>query len=70
MTPTPIRVLRGTPTPEELAACILVLQALASSHAPDPPPGPPPAIWPRPTSPLAAPAAAWSAGRAGAWRAP
>ncbi|MFI6207675.1 acyl-CoA carboxylase subunit epsilon [Streptomyces sp. NPDC051041] len=73
MSAAPIKVLRGAPTPEELAACVLVLQALATTRpqsAEPLPDTPPRAMWPRPTAPLAAPAAAWSSGRAGAWRAP
>ncbi|MFF0748921.1 acyl-CoA carboxylase subunit epsilon [Streptomyces sp. NPDC004267] len=65
---SPIRVLRGAPTPEELAACVLVLQSLAARRDEPAPTAPPTACWPRPAAPLAAPAAAWSAGRAGTWR--
>ncbi|MFG2332141.1 acyl-CoA carboxylase epsilon subunit [Streptomyces sp. NPDC048604] len=69
---TEIRVLRGAPTPEELAACVLVLQALAAGRAADrtTPGGPPTAVWPRTAAPLATPAPSWwASGRAGAWRA-
>ncbi|WP_418957185.1 acyl-CoA carboxylase epsilon subunit [Streptomyces tritici] len=68
---TAIRVLRGTPTPEELAACVLVLQALTTNRPPDPsgPGGPPEAPWPRAAGPLTAPAPSWSSTGAPAWRA-
>ncbi|MFI8520730.1 acyl-CoA carboxylase epsilon subunit [Streptomyces sp. NPDC085481] len=66
MTTPAIRILRGTPAPEELAALLLVLQALTATPAPQPPPPTPP--WPTPTTPLTAPPTSWSARRPRAWR--
>ncbi|WP_406861060.1 acyl-CoA carboxylase subunit epsilon [Streptomyces sp. HUAS MG47] len=69
---TAIRVVRGAPTPEELAACVLVLQSLAAARATGHtgPVDPPTAVWPRTAARPATPAPSWSSlGRAGAWRA-
>ncbi|WP_149824351.1 acyl-CoA carboxylase subunit epsilon [Streptomyces tailanensis] len=65
-----VRVVRGVPRAEELAALIMVLRAL-SEYNPDPAAGPPPpsaAPWPRPAAPLTAPAPAWSTRHRPTWR--
>ncbi|MGW4200396.1 acyl-CoA carboxylase epsilon subunit [Streptomyces sp. NPDC004726] len=69
--PRTVRVVRGAPRQEELAALVLVLHALAARPpGPDPagqvPAGPAP--WPRPATVLAAPTPAWSARGTPAWR--
>ncbi|MEU8523382.1 acyl-CoA carboxylase epsilon subunit [Streptomyces sp. NBC_01216] len=66
-----IRVLRGAPTPEELAACVLVLQTLVARRGgagPGDGGGPSAAGWPRAAEPLAVPAPSWSSRRPPAWR--
>ncbi|MGA4997326.1 acyl-CoA carboxylase subunit epsilon [Streptomyces arboris] len=71
MSALPIKVVRGEPTLEELAACVLVLRsrtAALAAHSMAVPDGPEPSTWQRPTTPLTAPAASWSSGRAGSWR--
>ncbi|WP_105973308.1 acyl-CoA carboxylase epsilon subunit [Streptomyces geranii] len=70
MTPATVRVLRGTPGAEELAALLLALHAVTTS-TPTPPKGPPPpsaAPWARAGVPLRGPVPAWSGGWGVAWQ--
>ncbi|WP_329277681.1 acyl-CoA carboxylase epsilon subunit [Streptomyces sp. NBC_01451] len=63
-----VRVVRGAPGAEELAALLMALHAMS---APAPAIGPPPpsaAPWPRPTTPLTTPAPAWSTRGRPAWQ--
>ncbi|MFH8882357.1 acyl-CoA carboxylase epsilon subunit [Streptomyces californicus] len=66
--------MRGEPTREELAACVLVLRSRAAAlaaHSMTVPDGPEPSNWQRPPAPFTAPAGSWSSGRAGAgWTCP
>ncbi|AWK08761.1 acyl-CoA carboxylase epsilon subunit [Streptomyces spongiicola] len=71
MTGHALRVVRGAPAAEELAALVLVLRVLAAGRAertaaPSASGAPSAAAWARPA--LDAPATAWSVRRPPAWR--
>lgn len=65
-----VRVVRGSPRPEELAAVLAVLTALtaAGRAVPSGPPGPPRAPWPNAVRPLTTAAPAWAAAPGPYWR--
>ncbi|MFF6877531.1 acyl-CoA carboxylase subunit epsilon [Streptomyces sp. NPDC012474] len=63
-----VRVVRGAPAPEELAALITALHALTAYTCAARPSLPPAAPWPRPSTPLTTPAPAWSSRHRPAWQ--
>ncbi|MFC9427859.1 acyl-CoA carboxylase epsilon subunit [Streptomyces sp. NPDC056987] len=65
----PVRFVRGAPRPEELAAVLVVLTALAATRRdPGPPSDPPRAAWPVAARPFRASAPAWAAAAGPQWR--
>ncbi|UED84468.1 acyl-CoA carboxylase epsilon subunit [Streptomyces profundus] len=63
-----ISVIRGNPTPEELAAAIAATLAVARTHTQPPPTGPTPAnTWSTPTPPTALPPPGPHAWRTSYW---
>ncbi|MFC8628015.1 acyl-CoA carboxylase epsilon subunit [Streptomyces anulatus] len=58
----PLRVVRGSPTPEELAAAVAALLTALQGRAPAGPDGPTPARWRRAEAP-ASPRVSWRSGR-------
>ncbi|ELP63273.1 acyl-CoA carboxylase epsilon subunit [Streptomyces turgidiscabies] len=63
-----VRIVSGAPEADELAALLMALHAVSTPDRPTGPPPPSAAPWPRPTTPLTAPAPAWSTHRRPAWQ--
>ncbi|SMF56933.1 acyl-CoA carboxylase epsilon subunit [Streptomyces sp. Amel2xC10] len=64
-----VRVVRGAPGPDELAAVVAVLTALTAARVGRAAPqGPPRAVWPDADRPFTRAASAWTAAPGPRWR--